>query len=216
MRRAVTIVGILLGVFGLVVDLIVIVPPSLVDSETGPARGIVDSLIWFWTYFTHLTNLGLVLVYVAALTSWRGLSWFADPKTRAAMGGYILLVMLYYHFMLSGLYVMTGWLQVATVTLHYVTPIYYLAWWAVFTAHGSLRLTHIPVMLIPGFGYVGWVLLRGLFAEEYPYEILDAGKFGYLHVATGVGTLLIAVSIFCAILIGADRLLSRRAAPQAA
>ncbi len=175
MRRAAAILGILLGLFGLTIDFIEMVPSSLAASDAGPARGLADSLIWFWTYFTHLTNLGLILVYVAALTGWRWLGWFADVKTRAAMGGYILLVMLYYHFMLSGLYVMTGWLQVATVTLHYVTPIYYLCWWALFTPHGSLRLPHIPVMLIPGFAYVGWVLLRGVVAQEYPYDILDAG-----------------------------------------
>jgi hypothetical protein len=216
MRSAATVVGMLIGLFGLIVDFIVIVPPSLAASELGSGRGLIDALVWFWTYFTHLSNLGLVLVYLAALSGWRGLGWFADIKTRAAMGGYILLVTLYYHFMLSGLYVMTGWLQVATVTLHYVAPVYYLAWWALFAPHGSLRFSHIPIMLIPGLAYVGWVLLRGLVAGEYPYQILDAGQFGYVQVATGVGTLLLAVCVFCAVLVSADRLLSRRAATQAA
>jgi hypothetical protein len=111
---------------------------------------------------------------------------------------------------------MTGWLQVGSVTLHYVAPVYYLAWWALFTPHGALRMTHIPAMLIPGLAYVGWVLLRGLIAQEYPYQILDAGRFGYLHVATGVGTLLLAFSAFCAVLIWVDGLLNRRNAAQAA
>jgi hypothetical protein len=212
LRRAATTVGILIGLFGLIVDFTVIVPPSLAGSELRAGRGPVDALLWFFTYFTHLSNLGLVLVYSAELSGWRGLRWFADPKTRVAMGGYILLVMLYYHFMLSGLYVMTGWLQVGTVILHYVAPLYYLAWWALVTPHGSLRHTQIGVMLVPGLAYVAWVLLRGLVAGEYPYAILDAGRFGYLHVATGVGTLLIAVCIFCAGLVSADRLLGRAAA----
>jgi hypothetical protein len=209
--------GILLGLVGLTIDFIEIVPPALVVSATNPvARSLPDALVWFWTYFTHLSNLGLVLVYVAVLTGWRWLRWFANVRTQAAIGGYILLVMLYYHFMLAPLYRFEGAMLVSTITLHYVTPIYYLGWWALFSPHGSLRLVHIPGMLIPGFIYVGWVLLRGLVATEYPYDILDAGKNGYGGVAIGVGMLLIAVAIFCAVLVGLDRLLGRRATAEAA
>jgi hypothetical protein len=212
-----TSLGILIGLVGLTIDFIEIVPPALVVSATNPvARGLPDALVWFWTYFTHLSNLGLVLVYLAVLTGWRWLRWFANVRTQAAIGGYILLVMLYYHFMLAPLYRFEGAMLVSTITLHYVTPIYYLCWWALFTPHGSLRLVHIPGMLIPGFVYVGWVLLRGLVATEYPYDILDAGKNGYAGVAVGVGILLIAVAIFCAALVGVDRLLGRRSAAQAA
>jgi hypothetical protein len=209
--------GILLGLVGLTIDFIEIVPPALVASATNPVpRSLPDALVWFWTYFTHLSNLGLVLVYVAVLTGWRWLRWFASVRTQAAIGGYILLVMLYYHFMLAPLYRFEGAMQVSTIMLHYVTPIYYLGWWALFSPHGSLRLVHIPGMLIPGFIYVGWVLLRGLVATEYPYDILDAGKNGYGGVAIGVGMLLIAVAIFCAVLVGLDRLLGRRATAEAA
>jgi hypothetical protein len=209
--------GILLGLVGLTIDFIEIVPPALVASATNPVpRSLPDALVWFWTYFTHLSNLGLVLVYVAVLTGWRWLRWFANVRTQAAIGGYILLVMLYYHFMLAPLYRFEGAMLVSTITLHYVTPIYYLGWWALFSPHGSLRLVHIPGMLIPGFIYVGWVLLRGLVATEYPYDILDAGKNGYGGVAIGVGMLLIAVAIFCAVLVGLDRLLGRRATAEAA
>jgi hypothetical protein len=205
--------GILIGLVGLTIDFIEIVPPSLVVSATNPvARSLPEALVWFWTYFTHLSNLGLILVYAAVLTGWHWLRWFASVRTQAAIGGYILLVMLYYHFMLAPLYRFEGAMQVSTIALHYVTPIYYLCWWALFAPHGSLRLVHIPGMLIPGFVYVGWVLLRGFVATEYPYDILDAGKNGYGGVAIGIATLLIAVSVFCAALVGVDRLLGRRAA----
>jgi hypothetical protein len=216
-RILATSLGILIGLIGLTIDFIEIVPPALVASATNPvARSLPDALVWFWTYFTHLSNLGLVLVYVAVLTGRRGLGWFANVRTQAAIGGYILLVMLYYHFMLAPQYRFEGAMLVSTITLHYVTPIYYLCWWALFTPHGSLRLVHIPGMLIPGFVYVGWVLLRGLVATEYPYDILDAAKNGYGGVAIGVGMLLIAVAVFCAALVGVDRLLGRRSAAQAA
>ena len=121
-------------------------------------------------------------------------------------------VMLYYHFMLAPTLTLTGALEVATYLLHYVAPILYLAWWALFGPHGSLQFRQIPLMLLPGIGYVAWVLERGPFAHEYPYDILDAGKFGDVAVAIGVGVLLVAVSIFSLVIVAADRYLAKRAA----
>jgi hypothetical protein len=208
--RIAAIVGILIGLIGLGIDFWQIIPGMLVVSDTNPvARSWFDSQVSFWTYFAHLTNLGLVLVYVANASGWRWLGWFAKPRTMGLMGGYILLVMLYYHFMLAPLYTFEGPLLWATVTLHYIAPIYYLAWWAIFAPHPRLRYAEIGWMLVAGLLYVAWVLLRGLVVHEYPYDILDAGKFGYGQVVIGVGFLLVAVVIFCAAMISADKLIGR-------
>ncbi len=210
LRNPLAVIGIALGLLGLGIDFVEIVPSALSPGEATPgARNLFDALIWFWTYFTHLSNLGLVLVYVAVLSGRRWLGWFRQPVTQIAIGGYILLVMVYYHVMLAPLYTFEGGLLVATVILHYLAPLYYLAWWALFAPHGTARLRDIGWMLLPGLAYVGWVLLRGLVVGEYPYDILDAGKFGYGQVMLGVLALLAAVVIFCAVLIGADRLLAR-------
>jgi len=209
-RQAAASTGILIGLVGLGIDLWQIVPPSLVVSETNPvARGLLDSLIWFWTYFTHLSNFGLVLVYVATLTGWRRLSWFARPQTRAAFGGYILLVMIYYHIALAPLYTFEGAMLVSTFTLHYVAPVYYLLWWAFFTPHGGLKFREIGWMLVPGLAYLAWALLRGLVVGEYPYDIIDPTRGGYGVVAIGVGALLLAVVVFCAVMISVDKLIGR-------
>lgn len=130
----------------------------------------------------------------------------------ASAAAFIMLVMLYYHFMLAPTLKLEGALGVATVLLHYVAPILYLAWWALFAPHGALRFKQIGLMLLPGIGYVAWVLARGAVVGEYPYDILDAGKFGYGGVAIGVAVLLVAVTIFSLILVAADKWLVRRAA----
>jgi hypothetical protein len=96
--------------------------------------------------------------------------------------------------------------------LHYATPVAYLVWWTAFASHGGLRFRHVPLMLLPGIGYVAWVLLRGAFVNEYPYEILDAGKNGYLGVAIGVLVLMVAVTIFSLVIVAADGWLGRRTA----
>jgi hypothetical protein len=202
--------GIAVGVVGLALDWWVIIPSVMtVTAENPVARSLPDTLIYFWTYFTHLTNLWLVLTYVAVLTGRTWLGWFRRPLIMASAAAFITLVMLYYHFMLAPTLDMQGALMVATWLLHYVAPVLYLAWWALFAPHGILRFKHIGLMLLPGIGYVAWVLLRGAVVGEYPYDILDARKFGYGAVAIGVAVLLVAVSVFSVILVFADKGLGR-------
>ena len=67
----------LIGIVGLAIDGWVIFPAMMTVTETNEvARSFPDVFVYFWTYFTHLTNLGLVLVYLSELTGWRGLGWF--------------------------------------------------------------------------------------------------------------------------------------------
>src|SRR5687768_2167573 len=121
-----------------------------VTAENPVARSLPDTFIYFWTFFTHLTNLWLVLTYVAVMSGWRWLGWFRRPVITASAAAFIILVMLYYHFMLAPTLDMQGALMVATWLLHYVAPVLYLAWWALFAPHGVLRFKHIGLMLLPG------------------------------------------------------------------
>jgi len=209
---AVAVIGGAAGVIGLSLDAIDIFPSVTTVSPANPvARSWPDAFVYFWTFFTHLTNLGLLLVYASAYSRARWLDWFRLPQSRAAIGAYILLVGLYYHFMLAPTLTLTGNVAIATWLLHYVAPIAYIVWWAVGSVpHGRLNIGDLPVMLIPGLGYVGFVLLRGSVVGEYPYDILDAGKFGYLQVGMGVLTLLIAVMLFSVKFIAVDRWLGAR------
>lgn len=207
LARFFAILGLLIGVFGLTVDWVGMLP-ALNGTEARPdGRSFPDFFVYYWTFFTHLTNLGLVLTYLAFLTTWGWLGWFRRPTTRAAMAAYIALVMVFFHFMLAPLYDFEGLLAIGNVTLHYVCPILYLGWWLAFAPHGALRYRDIPVMLIPGLVYVTWVLIRGaLWADEYPYAILDPTlPAGYGGVAIGVLIILVAISIFSAALVWLDR-----------
>ncbi|MDB5539347.1 MAG: hypothetical protein JWQ89_1074 [Devosia sp.] len=204
--------GLAVGAVGLALDFWVIFPSVMTVTAGNPvARSLPDTFIYFWTFFTHLTNLWLVLTYAAVVSDWNSLCWFRRPVIMASAAAFITLVMLYYHFMLAPTLHMQGALAVATYLLHYVAPLLYLAWWALFAPHGALRFKHIGPMLLPGIAYVAWVLLRGAVVGEYPYDILDAGKFGYGAVAIGVAVLLVAVTVFSVVIVLADRWLGRRA-----
>lgn len=207
-------IGIVLGIVGLALNYSVIMPAVTTVSETNPAaRSLPDALIYYFSFFTHLTNLGLVLVYLSEMAPGPWLGWFNKPSTRAMMASVIVLVMLFYHVMLAPtLTHLTGVIVYTNVLLHYVTPILYLLWWALFSTHGTLRFVHIPLLLVPPLIYLAYVLVRGALVGEYPYAIVDAGKFGYEQVAINAATLTLAVIILATAVVAADKLLARRRA----
>jgi hypothetical protein len=130
--------GLVIGLIGLAIDFALIVPQMGGASGEPSSGGLFDTLVSFWTYFTHLTNLALVLIYLAELTGWRWLGWVRQAGTRAMMVAYIVLVMVFYHFMLAPYFTFTGGLLVATYLLHYVAPIFYVRWWGLAGRHGQL------------------------------------------------------------------------------
>jgi hypothetical protein len=209
------------GAVGLYLDFGVIAGTMVASAQNPVPRSLGNMLIYYWTFLTNLSNLGLILVYVSELTRWRWLNWFRQPVTRAGMAGLMVLVMGFYHFMLAPtLHDLPEAINVSNILLHYLTPILFLVWWAAFASHGTLRLRDVPVMLVPGLSYVVYVLVRGLIAGEYPYTILDPtfaipgqGAQGYVGVAIGVGVLVVLVAIFDLLLVGIDGLIGRRTKP---
>ncbi len=214
LRRGLPILGALVGIVGLAINFSIIVGSLGTASATNPhPRSLVDSLIYFWSFYTHLNNLWLVLIYVGLITGWRPLQWLLRPVPLAAAASNITLVMLFFHFMLAPNYTFTGGLLIANNLMHYVAPLLYLIWWLRFAPHGTLRLLDVPLMLVPGLAYVAYTLGRGVFIHEYPYAILDVNVGGYGRVAIGVLVLVGLVAVFSAILVGVDRLLARPRRP---
>lgn len=217
LRLPFALIAIAIGVIGLALNM------SVIAGVMGPPqnRPFWNFLIYYWSFLTNLSNTVLILIYVADLTGARWLGWFRDPVTRAGMAGIMMLVMFFYHFMLApNLPAMPDAIVYSNVLLHYVTPILFLAWWTVFSPHGSLRYRDLPLMLAPGLLYVVYIEVRGLIAREYPYTILDPGfalpgqpPGGPLAVAVSVGVLVALVAAFDLFLVFVDKLLARRVQP---
>ena len=146
-----------------------------------------------------------MLIYLAQLTHWRAIAFVVSPVAMASAAAFITLVLLFFHFILAPTLAMVGWMLWASYLLHYAAPLIYLAYWAVFAPHGTLRWPDIGPVLLPGLVYLGWVLARGAVVHDYPYDIINADKAGYGGVAIGASIILVAVSIFSLLLIGFDR-----------
>lgn len=204
MKRIACWIGFVVGAAVLVLQFVLAVQLRLAGGDT-----IFGAVIFYFTFFTILTNLALVLIYASELWPRPGLMWFRWPTTRGMMAAAIALVMGFYHFILAETWDPQGLALLCDVTLHYVTPIYYLGWWVIFMRHGKLKWGDIPTMLLPPTIYLIYAMLRGAVTGEYPYPILEADRLGYAVVALNVLVVLIALTILCAVVIALDRALTR-------
>lgn len=203
-QRVLTLVGFLIGAVGLVLQFAISIPASL-----SAGRNLADALITFFTYYTILTNLALVLIYLSDLIKARWLGWFRSARTRGMMAGAILLVMLFYHALLASLWSPEGVAWMADTILHYLTSIFYIIWWWIFADHGKLAWRDVPLMLVPSLLYIIWVLVRGAIVAEYPYPVFNVTDLGYPQVLVNIVIVAIVLAVFFACTLAADRYLAR-------
>jgi hypothetical protein len=208
MKQAATWIGFAFGAAALVLQLVLAVQLRLANGDN-----IVGALIYYFTFFTILTNLTLVLIYASGLWSARWLGWFRSPVTRGMMAMVMPVVCAFYHVFLAETWDPQGAAKIADVSLHYATPIFYVLWWLLFAGHDALKLRDIPMMLLPPATYVVYAMIRGAIVGEYPYTILEANRIGYPAVALNVVYLLVALIVVGAIVVGLDRVLARNRIP---
>ena len=204
MKAAATWIGLVIGAAALILQFALTIPLRIGNGDS-----VLGAVVYFFTFYTILTNLMLVLIYVSDLWPRESFSWWRSPVTRGMMAAAITLVGLFYHFVLASTWSPQGWFKVADVMLHYVTPIFYLLWWVLFVWHGKLKFGDIPVMLLPSVLWLIYAMIRGAIVTEYPYPILEAHKLGYGQVAINVLGVLAGITLLCAIVVAIDKALTR-------
>lgn len=205
--KIVVILGLVIGTAALALQFALTVPASM---QAG--RGLPGSIVFFFSFFTILTNVGVVLVYLSELWGRPGLRFFREPVHRAALAAAICFVMAYYHGVLASNWDPQGLVKIADVTLHYLTPILYLLWWLGFAAHRKLEWSALPRMLAYPVLYLAWVMARGAVVHEYPYPVLEAHRLGYPHVFVNIGLLFVLFAMLGAVFIAIDRFAPERSA----
>lgn len=204
MKQIATWIGFVLGAAALILQFALAVPLRLDKGDT-----IFGAVVFYFSFFTILTNLTLVLIYASELWPRTYLHWFRWPVTRGLMVAAIALVGGFYHFFLAETWDPQGLALIADVSLHYVTPILYVLWWIVFMRHGTLTFGQIPQMLLPPTIYLIYAMIRGAIVGEYPYTILEANRLGYSAVAINVLMVLFALVALSAITVALDKALTR-------
>lgn len=205
MGQALAVAGLVAGLAGLCLQFSITIPASLAAG-----RSLPGSLVFFFGFFTILTNVAAVLVYAAA--TFGRPAWFGSARVRAGVTVAIVVVMIVYHLVLAQLWAPQGLALAADTILHTVTPLIYVAWWLVAGRDGSVRLPDIALWLVYPLAYVVFALGRGAIVGEYPYPFLDVTAKGAASVA--LSSLLI-LGLFVALglaAVAADRWLPRRSA----
>jgi hypothetical protein len=201
--RANAAIGFAVGLGALILQFVLTIPAAM------QTRGLPLALLFFFSFFTILSNLGLVLIYLSELSASRPLAVFRQPVTRGLMLAVMALVLLFYHFLLAGSWDPQGPFLIADRLLHYATPLIYATWWARFVPHGHLRVSDLPIMLAPALVYLALILARGLFVGEYPYFILEVGRLGYPAVLLNALLVAAGLAVLSAIVVALDHLLAR-------
>lgn len=204
-RRLLTWLGLLSGAGGLVLQFVI-----SMQAYAAAGRDIPGALGTFFSYYTILTNIMLVLIYLSEVTDVSWLDLFRRPVFRGMMAAAIALVGIYVFLVLRHLAVLEGLFLLADNTLHYLCPILYLLWWIAAQRHGLLRWANLPVMLAPTLVYFIYAMARGLWVQEYPYPILNAIKLGYPQVLLNAAYMTIGLAVLVGIVIAIDQFLVRQ------
>ena len=155
--------------------------PLTMSLSLAAGRGTVGSIVFFFSFFTILSNILAVACFAAALLVGRSkiLAFFRSAKVQTAVALYMLVVAIIYIGMLEALWAPEGLMLVLDRLLHYVMPALFLLHWLAFVRKGTASYGDIPEWLAFPALYVIYVMIRGALTGDYPYPTMDAGKLGY-------------------------------------
>jgi len=179
--------GIGLGLFLIVLQGTITIPLRMTEGG-GPWR----ALVYYLSFLTIWTNIGLVLIYAAAVSGWRGLRVLSGPTARTLMAGSIFMVMAVYAVLLAPVWNPTGLARVADAGLHYLTPALYLGWWLAGPHPVRLRWGRAGVMMLYPVVYCAWIIFRGMAIDRWPYPFVDVSVLGWGQVMTNMAFLALA------------------------
>ncbi|CCV06569.1 conserved membrane hypothetical protein [Mesorhizobium metallidurans STM 2683] len=212
MGRFLQISGLVIGLAGLVLQICITIPASM---EAG--RSFLGSLVFYFSFFTILTNIGAVFVHTALLSStgYARFPAFAGPRVRAGVAVAISLVFIIYATVLAQLWQPQGLFLVCDVLLHYVTPVLFVLWWLVAGADGTTRWSDISWWMVYPIVYLAYVLVRAPIAGEVPYPFLNVANNGATSVAFSALAVTGLFLVLCVVAVLADRGISRIRSPGA-
>lgn len=205
MARAVAIAALCIGLFALGLQFAITIPASM---QTG--RGLLGSLVFYFSFFTILTNIAAVLVYSAVLTGRP--SWFASARVKGGVAVAIAVVFIVYATILARLWQPAGLFLLCDVLLHYVTPVLYVVWWLWAGADGATRWRDLLCWPVYPLLYLGWVMIRAPFAGEVPYPFLDVSVRGFAAVLISSLLMLGLFVLLSVLTVVADHAIGRRRA----
>ena len=177
-------------------------------SGYATGRTLPGVLVELVSFFTIICNFLVAISLTMALLKPGG--YFSRNTVLSAITLYIIIVGLVYNINLRGLVALHGAAWWVNEVMHVIIPILYTIFWlAIVPKNGLTWKTALPWLWVPLF-YLIYILIRGAICGLYPYPFMNAGKFGYAHVAIGCFVVMLAFLLVSQLLIFIARLAVKR------
>ena len=204
LARPIAALGALIGLFGLVLQYILLYGDMAADGAAPLA------ITWrFFSWFTLLTNTFVTLVMAHAALRPQARTGLSAPRVELMAVTSILFVCIVYNVLLAPRWDPQGWQKVADVIVHNIVPVVFLAFWSV-RPHGALGWRDAAFAALWPLAYAVYGLTRGAFDGFYPYFFMDPTTLSYAQIAINLAGLLAAFGIGALLLIGISRALAQR------
>lgn len=176
MRNYIDITGFFLGWLAIIGQFILMIQIRQTD--------ILETIIRFFSYFTILTNLLVVLYFTSKISFFKKshLSKLSNNGNLTAFTAFILVVGLVYQIILRGTWKPIGFQIIIDELLHSIIPIFVLLYWWKYTTKNDLIFKNIKIWLWYPIAYFLYIIVRGHFSSFYPYPFVNVTELGYSQV----------------------------------
>lgn len=155
------------------------------SNAAAEGRSLPDETVHYASYMTVWTNTLVALCFcAAAFPALQKLDFFRNKSLLAATAGYITMVGLAYHILLSETNNPQGLEWFTDLLLHYINPVLYLVWWAWLAPKDILPFREALRWMIFPAVYFLFSLIKGFITDWYPYPFVNVTELGYPAVLT--------------------------------
>lgn len=144
---------------------------------------VIEAIFRFFTFFTILTNIVVAIVFTALwLKPKNNFSFFTRFNTVSATAVYIFVVGFVYNTVLRFIWDPQGLQRIVDEMLHLIIPIVFIIYWYFSIESNSIQWKSIFKWLIYPMVYLVVILIRGHFADYYPYPFVNVLELGFPKV----------------------------------
>lgn len=167
---------------------------------------VVEAIFRFFTFFTILTNILVAIVFTALwLQPKNRFSFFTRFNTISATAVYIFVVGFVYNTVLRFIWEPQGLQRIVDEMLHLIIPIVFIIYWMYNIKSNSIQWKSIFNWLMYPMVYLVVILIRGHFADYYPYPFVNVLELGYPKVILNSFVLTLFFGLISSVVIGVVR-----------
>lgn len=168
-------------------------------TGTGPADpgepdpGVVTSMIRFFSFFTILTNLMVVVTSLPIALGMR-LSYPLRVLRLNAVAAVVITAVVHWFLLRPGSN-FTGLTVVVDAVTHIIVPILAVVVWLVAGPRGMTGRFVVAGSFAFPVLYAGWIFLHGALTGWYPYHFIDVPTIGYGQALTMAAVIFVAFAV---------------------